>query len=299
MMFPIEKMLTADMVKLNEIINPEFMSICGEHFAISCSVTDPMIYLYSTPSLEFENSFVRKGRGPNEIPIFPMFCKSPDNNSMYIWGYTPVTIKKFHINGDNKPEYEREFRLSRYEAFNYMNILNDSLFLYYLPDELTIKKYDLVNNCYLDEIKFKMENHKESFFFSNRGMMDANTEKIVYSYIFKKQIDIFDVKTMKRTAQIKTKGKTSVQPSFDFNDVTKYYWNLYAGKDYFYALYGGSNNSENVKNSALEVFDYDGNPIAKYQFDTVPYLFVVDEAKNIIYGYNHDVAPDHLLKFTM
>ncbi len=81
--------------------------------------------------------------------------------------------------------------------------------------------------------------------------------------------------------------------------MTKYYWNLYAGKDYFYALYGGSNNSENVKNSALEVFDYDGNPIAKYKFDTVPYLFVVDEAKNIIYGYNHDEAPDHLLKFTM
>lgn len=298
LVFPLEMVLTADTVRLNEVINPEFMAMCGDHLAISSSKSDPMIYLYSTPSLEFENAFIRKGRGPNEIANFPMFCKDPGNDCMYIWGYTPVTIKKASLNDNSEPEYDREFRLGKYEAFNYMGILNDSIFLYYLPDDLRIRKYDLIDGDLLDEIKFKKDSHNESFFYSNRGMMDINAEKIVYSYIFQKRIDIFDIKTMKRTAQVKVDNPKLVQ-SFDFEDVSQCYTNVYAGKDRFYALYGGGNYDSNLTGSTLEVFDYDGKPLAKYGFDIMPYIFIVDEANNAIYGYNGVEAPDHLLKFKL
>jgi hypothetical protein len=299
LVFPFEKKLFADKVEIKELISPDFMVKSGEHIAISSSVTDPMMYLYSIPSMTFESSFIRKGRGPNEIPHFPMFCKNLDNNDyVYIWGYTPITIKKLFIDNLNNPRYEKEFHLSRYEAFNYMSVLRDSLFLYFLPDDLTIKKYDLVNNTYLDEINFDKDNHKESYFFSNRGMMDANAEKIVYSYIFKKQIDIFNISTMKRVARIKA-GRQTPLPSLDFNNITQHYINLYAGQDYFYALYDGSQNSSDIGNSTLEVFEYNGTPVAKYMFDIVPYLFVVNEENRNIYGYNPIVAPGYLLKFEL
>lgn len=298
LVFPVVKALTADTVRLNEIINAEFMQICGDHLAISSSKSDPMIYLYSTPALEFENAFVGKGRGPNEIPNFPMFCKDPGNDRMYIWGYTPVTVKKIHVDERNGPEYDREFRLGKREEFNCMAILNDSIFFYYLPDDLTIKKYDLIGDELLGEIKFDKDNHNESFFYSNRGMTDVNAEKIVYPYIFKKQIDIFDLKTMKRTVRIKAEKPKSIQ-SFDFMEISQHYTGVYAGKDRFYALYGGGNYESNMADSTLEVFDYDGNPVAKYGFDIVPYVFIVDEKNNAIYGYNGVEAPDHLLKFKM
>ena len=49
----------------------------------------------------------------------------------------------------------------------------------------------------------------------------------------------------------------------------------------------------------IEVFDYSGHSVAKYELDVLLYAFDVDEENGIIYGYNSDVFEDGFLKYTI
>ena len=141
------KSLKAEMVDLIEILSPDFMTLKGDHLVMSSSKSNPtMLFAYLVPSLIFKSDFGTKGRGPREINSFPMFCESPGSADLYVWGYSPITIKKISILENGEVDYKGDITLKRYEAFNNMTIIGDSIFVFYLPDNLTVKKHNLVNN---------------------------------------------------------------------------------------------------------------------------------------------------------
>lgn len=247
--------------------------------------------------MEFLNAAVRKGRGPHEIPIFPMFCESPSSDMLYVWGYSPTTIEKNRILKDGTLGFEAEFALSKYEAFNNMSIMNDSLFIYFLPDELTIKKYDLTIKKEVGVISFKRDEHKESYFYANRGNVANNEKYIVYPYIFKNRIDIYDLNSLKLSRCITGSKKSPKPVPGDFSSITYHYRYVYAGKDYFYALHGGNENGV-LREIRLEVYDYDGNPAKEYLLDIMPDIFVVDEKDSMLYGFNSQYS-DHIVKYAL
>jgi hypothetical protein len=67
-----------------------------------------------------------------------------------------------------------------------------------------------------------------------------------------------------------------------------------AGKNYFYAL----TTRDNSKMIDMEVFDYEGNSVMKYSFDTYPSLFIVDEENNYMYGYT-EKHEDYFLRYKL
>lgn len=175
-----------------------------------------------------------------------------------------------------------------------------SIFIYYLPDDLTIKKYDLKKNKSLNEIKFKKEDHPESFYYSNRGVIAVNQSNIIYAYLFKRQIDIFDFRTCEKRVTI-SNGKKYPKPDYrSIEDPTIYYTNVYAGTRYFYVLCRENRNKTEggEYDYVIEVFDYNGEPVIRYRFDIAPILFVVDENKGYIYGCNWKYE-DYLLRYKM
>jgi len=293
------KPLKAEMVSLHEIISPDFMTLKGNNLIISSSRSKPtMLFAYSTPSLEFKADFGTKGQGPEEIKLFPMFCESPASSDLHVWGYSPVTIKRISISENGKIEYKGDIILKSYETFNDMSIIGDSTFVFYLPDKLTVKKVDLIKNNE-STITLSKDDHREGFFYSNRGNIVTSESMLVYSYLFKKQIDIYDLLTLKLKTTI-SDGKKYPKPiPIDFESLTFHYVRIYAGEKYFYALYNGIKKTTSVEPSRfLEVFDYEGNPIVKYSFDIPPFLFVVDEKNGKIYGFNENYE-DYLLRYSL
>lgn len=172
--------LVAEKIFIDKIFFPDFITKKGNHLIIASSKSDTMLYSYALPSLDYLYETGRKGQGPDDIQAFPMFCESPESEYLYIWGYTPLKIKKFSIKQDGQFILKEEFLLSIYETYNNMHIINDSIFIYYLPDDLVLKKYDLKRNEYLDEIKYKKDDHMESYYYSNRGTVAANQSNIIY-----------------------------------------------------------------------------------------------------------------------
>lgn len=166
---------------------------------------------------------------------------------------------KYEVDGDFS--FIDEYQLAKYDEYNYMNIIKDSLFVYYNSSELAIKKYDLRNKKELDKIELAKDGHKESYFYSNRGIIAANDSFVVYPYVYKKQIDIYSVDDFELVKRIDN-GKRYPKVN-DIEKVTYHYMNIYAGKKYFYVIYAGHKVNDNFLDRTMEVYDYKGNPVIK------------------------------------
>lgn len=291
--FPLEKSLEGEAVLIQDILEPNFLMLKHRSLFVSSIKSDSMIYQYSVSDFLPLYKGGIKGQGEGEFQLFPMFCRTM-SDYVYIWGYNPLTVKCFTLSNEQTLSFSHEYVLPFYESFNQMHIIKDSILIYSaIPSEFAIKKIDLKNSKELGEIKIKKDDHNDSFFYKNRGILAANDSLIIYAYIYKKQIDFYNV------SDLKLKKKLiggDVNPDIrigDFDNNVNYYINIVAGKKYFYALCQGEN-----KDYALEVFDYEGCSIAKYRFDVVPYLFDVDETDNCIYGFNYE-QEDYLYKYRM
>ena len=296
--FPNSKRLIAEKVPINEIFSPDFVTKSGNYFIISSSISDTTLFFYEIPSLTFRMAAGVKGNGVDEIETFPMFCHTLDDAYLYVKGFSPFTVRKISLDDNASLNFIDEYELEKGNEYNFMNIIKDSLFIYYNSNELGIKKYDLKNNESLGEIKFPKDDHRESFYFQNRGLISANDSFVVHPYIYKKQIDIYSVDNFKLHKRI-SDGKHYPKPSIqDPENITYHYFNVYAGEKYFYALYVGHKEHENFLDRTLEVYDYEGNPIIRYTFDIVPFYFAVDEKRGYIYATNSNYE-DYLLRYRM
>ena len=257
-----------------------------------------MIYFYSIPDLKFAMKIGAKGKGPDEF-LLPMFVET-SNDDLCLWGYSnPLLVRQFSVDSNINFVLNKEFHLKKYEAFNQMHIIQDSIFVYStIPVEYAIKLYDLKNAKQLGEIKIKKDNNRNSSLCSDRGIIAVNDSCIIYVYNFKRQIDLFDIKTLELKKSLIGDYKYR-KPQDNYQENINYYLNVVAGKRYFYTLYRGDkykNMNENV--NTIEVFDYRGNPVIKYHFDISPNLFYVDEENGVMYGYVYKY-PDVLFKYVL
>ena len=295
--FPAHKELKAIKHLSSEILFPNFMTITGNILSISSTLSDSMLYHYSLPEMELIENTGSKGNAEDEFSAFPMFCSTPADDALYVWGYKPNSIKKFVVNDQNELEYAQSFAID-YHEFNNMNVVRDSLFIYYDIDNLEIKKHNLHKNVPIDNVQLKKEDHKESYFYSNRGTIAANDSFIVHAYLFKNRIDIYDVKTLELKTVIGNKSQNPNITVGDFNNLRYQYLNVVAAKDCFYVLYSGEKRNDTPKNNKVEVYDYQGNPISEYKFDIPPAFIVVDEKNQMMYGFNAEYQ-DYLLSYEM
>lgn len=291
--FPLEKSLKGEPVLLEDILDPNSVMLKKRSLFVSSMKSDSMIYQYAVSDFRTLSKGGIKGQGEGEFQLFPMFCRTM-SDSVYIWGYNPLTIKCFTLSNEQVLSYSHEYVLPLYESFNQMHIINDSILIYSaIPEEFAIKKVDLKQSKELGEIPIKKDDHKESFFYKNRGILAANDSLIIYAYVFKKQIDIYNVSDLKLKKSL-IGGDTNPDIRIgDFENNVNYYINIVAGKKYFYALCQGEK-----EDYTLEVFDYEGSSIARYRFDVTPYLFDIDEADNCIYGFNYQ-HEDYLYKYSL
>ena len=272
--------LKGEMLECKEIIAPDFIALKGKSMFVASSRSDTMLWRYELPDLLLQSGWGTKGQGKDEIGLFPMFCRS-FSDTLYVWGYTPVTIKAMVADGQAM-KAARALLLPQYDNFNQMHILRDSLLVYStVSTDYTIKKINLVTGKPSGQITMERDEHGETFFDSHRGIMSANDDFIVYAYSYKKQIDLYRVSDMTLYKRLVDKDVKSEIRMGGMQHTVQRYLNVMAGRKYIYALYDRQENG-----CCLEVLDYEGRGVAQYSFDVAPFLFDVDEENNMLYGFN-------------
>lgn len=298
-LFPEEKTLTAIEVPVNELFSADFMTKKSDYLFMISAQSDTMIYMYSLPDLKFVRNFGVKGKGPGEF-LLPMFVESPGDD-LFLWGFSKLNmVRRFAIDSTGNINRKEDYSLKKYETFNQMHIIRDSIFVYSLvPTRYVIQEYDLKNQKDLGKIDIATDIDSDNpSLFSNRGIMTANDSFIVYAYNFKRQIDIYDSETMALKKVLVGNYKYQ-KPTEDYDENMRYYIDVVPGKKYFYALYQGDRDANVTKNTfVVEVFTYDGTPVIKYKFDVSPNLFYVDEENGIMYSYVYQY-PDVLFKYIL
>lgn len=293
--FPVKKSFCAEKIRVNEIFSPDGIVIKkGNLFVTDSRNNDAMIYQYSLPRFHcIYQGGVKGGGGKDEFQISPTLCKTV-SDKVYIWGYTPFLIKCFMLD-NNHMSLEKEIKLPISDRIvNFMNVVNDSLLIYStFPYKLNIEKVNLNTMQITGQILIEQK-QKELFFDENRGYLAANDSLIIYAYTYKKQIDFYRVSDMKLCKRL---IDNTVVPYIIVNNIkeTKFCQReLVAGKRYFYIRC-----PKKEKGCFIEVFDYSGHSVAKYELDVLLYAFDVDEENGIIYGYNGDIFEDGFLKYTI
>ena len=276
--------------EIGPLINPLDLYMKNDYLFISSSKTDSILYIYSLPDIKYINSYGRQGAGPDEFGGCFCFCKS-SNNFIYFKGYSnPMQIGSYKVDKNGSPIIQQRYKLKHAVMTNFVSILNDSIYLYFDIDQLTIVQVNLKNGKKIRDLKLEKDDHKEPYFYSNQGVLASNGNSIVYTYSYKKQIDIYDINlSLKKTIIWDYKN---IKPTVgDFDNAIHHYLNVYAGEKYFYALYSGmsekSNSKTPQKNYSLEVYDYDGNPVIKYALEKIPVSFTVDEKRGLLYGFDY------------
>lgn len=290
--FEREATLMAEKIYMENVTAPDFILLKNNFLFVSSSRSDSMLSQYSLPNMKLLYQGGIKGQAENEFALFPMFCRC-FTDDLYIWGNTPLSIKCFSVDETGKLSLQKKYAMPYYESFNQMHIFHDSILVYSaIPNDFAIKKINLNRGEEIGKIEFETEDHKETFFYRERGIMTASENYIVYAYFYKKQIDIYDIETMNLYKRLKDKEEEPIVRVGDFEGNTHYYVNVLAGKERIYAL------CREKDDYVLEVFDYEGTTLIKYKFDIVPFLFDVDEQNGILYGYNEEWE-DYFLRYRL
>jgi hypothetical protein len=307
--FTTKKTLHAEYIQPEVVIAPTFFMIQGDYLCTYSLRKDTMIDVFSLPDLTHKKSFGTRGPGPDEFQYFPWPCKS-NNDYIYRRGYTPLTIKQFSVDSTANFVEVDEFKLDTYESFGSMHVIRDSLLIYStimgsqteMKEQIAVKKLNLNRKQEDGIIVISTTRADNASLDPNRpGGFDVNDSFIVYAYLFKKQIDIYNVLDMKLVGRLENRTNHPVQIMEPFEENIPQYQGIYAGEKYFYALYnkkGCKFNNIHPESQSIEVFDYDGNAIIEYTFDDFICLFAIDEINNVLYAYDETIE-DFILKYNL
>lgn len=295
--FPVEKSLFAEKVKVNEVFSLSKMLCKGNYLFVSdVRSNENLIHQYSLPDFKCVYKGGSKGQAEDEFQIFPIFCNTPADK-VYIWGYTRFSIKSFALDNANRLSLERTYDLPMSgDMYNDMHVVRDSILVINEVTQLAIKKINLNNQQVIGEIRFKKDEHNEPFFCESAGYMAANDSLIVYAYRYKKQVDIYNIDDMKLKKRLIGDEIAPHIVLYDPESTVSRNYGLFAGKEFFYVRCPGK--WETKKGCSVEVFDYSGHSIAKYELDAMLATLTIDEQNRVIYGYSGEVFEDGFLKYS-
>ena len=296
--FPQEKRIQAVKCPVGDVMNPSYMIQKGDYLLVRSGQPKKQLFVFTVPDLRFVCATGNQGRGPEEFSTFPTLVESR-TDTFYVFGYAHRHLKSLAVDSAARVHLTECYEIPLHEVFNHMHLIDDSVLLYetvMLP-QYAVYKYDLKNRKSIDELKIERETpESELTFDTSRGYMAANDSVMIYVYLYKNQIDIYDVKDFRLKRRIVGVYKPQ-KPAFRNKEL--YYLGVIPGDKYFYALFKGerTEKGENRSNT-IEVYDYDGNPVALYRFDIPPLYFYPDEKNNCIYA-THPSCMDTLLRYDL
>ena len=296
--FPQEKRIQAVKCPVGDVMDPSYMIQKGDYLLVRSGQPKKQLFVFTVPDLRFVCATGNQGRGPEEFSTFPTLVESR-TDTFYVFGYAHRHLKSLAVDSAARVHLTECYEIPLHEVFNHMHLIDDSVLLYetvMLP-QYAVYKYDLKNRKSIDELKIERETpESELTFDTSRGYMAANDSVMIYVYLYKNQIDIYDVKDFRLKRRIVGVYKPQ-KPAFRNKEL--YYLGVIPGDKYFYALFKGARTEKGENRSnTIDVYDYDGNPVALYRFDIPPLYFYPDEKNNCIYA-THPSCMDTLLRYDL
>lgn len=297
--FPIEKQLSVEFMPLCGLTYPYRIEIKHPYLILQnrAMLKDSLFHVYNIANNKLESVFGSIGQGPGEFST-PWMIQTylPDliieNNHSFHW-YSVNSRGQVTLNNIITPQYAND-------VIN-TSFINDSLFI--VDAEYT--------GPYVHLCSVKDERPKKSWKYRNPNIMDfymdfnkgnvyANEKRVIFCYKVKKQIDFMDTEfNLIKRVKFDDYDEPTAIGVVPGEDKESYIY-AYLGKKYLYALFMGTTWTEHDNRLScgysLEVYDLDGNPIARYKLEgRRPVYYAVDEETFTLYGAGYKGVPEDCL----
>lgn len=295
--FPLEKSIKQELMPLQGLTTPMLVEVRYPYLIMqNIKQNDSLFHIYDLRTNELKCAFGQKGQGPDDF-INPILVICQLNDFVIV---DESTYQFFEINNDGCPILKAKIK-PKFDGFiSQLGLVNDSVIVgnpaYFNPN---IYIYNIDQEAPVKTLKYRDENLMDPILDPNSGQIYANGERIIFSYDYKKEINFMDTEfnLLKKVSFDFAKSDDTLLGSGDENFA---YTTGYLGKRYFYVPYLGQSwkayQEKGKVGTILEVFDLNGNPIAKYTFEgKSPTFFAVDEETFTLYGTTDDGDPEDCL----
>ncbi|REL37778.1 hypothetical protein DYD21_08335 [Rhodohalobacter sp. SW132] len=302
--------LTANLVSVEggiELLNPfHILNMDDQYLVITEVREDDFLHVFTLPDLQFQYSWGQHGRGPDEFMFFPRFINQNEKElhfydamlqQMRIFGIGDSTLVNLK---ENSLFYDGQMG----SPLNGVLRLNDSLYTahYELPDENVTNEFVALQPGRSNPVftfgyypETDLEDPDRYFSFNKSNMVKPDGSKFAASYFRYNILKIFN-----------STGETliaiNVQDSFIDEDPNNgegdilyrtkgwasdsylYYLGIYTTSDVF------DENPDSTYKPFLEIWNWEGQPLYRANFDRHIHSFTVSEEHGKLYGFStHDI----------
>lgn len=303
-LFPIEETIVPDLMPLQGLTVPYRIDIKHPFLILQNreTIKDSLFHIYNIEKGELVTVFGSIGQGPKEFTLPTMI---PTTFS-YLIVKDRQSFRKIIIDEEGIASFDETMEPLYNYNISQAAFINDSLFV---VDAMYTGPF--VNLCSINneipkrQWKYRNPEIMDVYMDINKGEVYANDSRIIFCYGVKKQIDFMDTE-FNLVRRVKFDGyDVPLEINKNPDEERNSYVCAYLGKRYLYAMFLGTTWGEHKKRSTcgycIEVFDLNGNPIARYQMNgRRPLFFAVDEKTFTLYGPGCQGDPeDHLLVYKL
>ena len=302
--FRIEKVLTPELMPLQGLTDPFRVEVKHPYLIVQNSekLKDSIFHVYDLRNNELKCVFGSIGQGPEEY-VMPWLLNNLLDGFVI---QSDNAFRKFSIDKNGQVVMKEKVTPVFQMALSEAQFIHDSLFVvspafYGIP---YMYKCDMKNEEPLKAYAYRdttLINYADD---PNRvDCMFANKDRIVLCYNYKKQIDFMDT-DFNLVKRVEFDEYSPVFGVKNPNGRKPSYVQGYLGKRYLYVIFMGCTYEElkarDEKGAFIEIFDFDGNPIARYELQGErPRYFAVDEETFTLYSPMKGLPEDHLLMYKL
>jgi hypothetical protein len=297
--FPIEKSIAFTTIKTPSVIyaNTPGVVITGDYLVVMRSFSgNPLYHVFEMPDCKYMGSFGMLGKGPNEFEVPDVRSARPTEKGFKVFdthkGLLFVDLTGFSSN--------KSFKVKQVKLPGELYILNDAVqindsIIYGMPyvgkTEKLYVRYNL-NSSKLDYFgeypAFFPKGNKDNYWGLIWRYSIVKPDGTKYASFFAR----FKLFRIYNNSGLLIKEKTMEVPknilspkhkSTTYYDVTK------ATNEYIYALCLNGQLNETDDYPTLEVWDWDGNPVAKLKLQSFVYSFDITQDNKKIYCMDREI----------
>ena len=315
--FPKSESLKNSKIQINEVLYPESIHLIDDLVVIMDQKSDYAVHFYKLSDWSLIAKYGTRGNGPAEVQTLKFHGQSvKENNETYLWfsDFKTFRLKKINLSGmisNIQTEPTVSYKLPPELAMTYKDIyaISDNEFVGTVEADvigitgnlkagrffhLNMNDKSIQWTPNFPEQKLQEPKNKLGYLYSSRTTFNNTTHQIASGMKHFNRIDIIDVLkdkvlTVVHKDNVKVREVDLRHESFLIPPDTKYYYSSgYSTDRFIYFLYSNTTPQQgsdfwnglisDYPNIQLHVFDWEGNPIYRAEFDK-PSLgsFFVDE----------------------
>ena len=302
--FDLQVFEKADSIKIPDYvtIQPIWWAVKNDQVVmVSPKNKDNFLYVFSLPEFNFLYKYGTYGQGPNEFVLVSWLNMLNDNQIgmyndpnriMYIYDLKPDTLL-----------LNKYLKYKETEApYNSIQQIEGSMFIFlaYYKYHTEIELVDINTGEILQTFKPILKRKtKKSLYAPYLLKVTANNDIIVLAYLFINRIELYRLNEKNFVDPFLIIGTEKNQEGKEFEDFEIYYTDIQCDDKYIYALSQQGGKRETVKNSTIEVYTLNGEPIKKITLDRHIECITIDDKNGVIYGNDSYVDFDYVYVYKL